>query len=417
MSRSLRSDFLETFGVELFVLAAGLYLFRAASLELGLVGFAEFVLARRVISLLQPVVVFGTDIALVRYVALALGDRREAGRHLTTAAVTMAVAVAVVLAVLLGLPRLSAGLLLGSESSVGLVGPLSLVVVGAALLPLCYSYLRGLGLFRLANLLQALTLGVTPVLAIHLSSGSPARALAGIGVGWVVLPAVLLTAVKPRPVIPGRGRLSAPLFQYAWKRFPGDLLLVGLLSIPPLVAANLAGQQEAAILAVGVSLVTLIGSMFAPVGQVILPAAARWTGEGRTEEVRRYALRLLAGSALVSSVGIVGVYVMSEWILTGYLALDLPDPARAALLLHTSVLAGFPYGVYMGVRRVLDAVHEAPVNAVNLGWSFAALAALLGGAVISGSGVVGVAWAFVGGSAILGLLTVRSLLRSVRDRT
>lgn len=415
MNRSLRADFVETFGVEFLVLAAGLYLFRLASMELGTDGFSEFVLARRVISLLQPVVVVGADVALVRFVAMALGNRPEIGRHVTTAALTMAGAVTVVVGLLAVSPGASARFLLGSASSSPLVLPLAGVMAGAALLPLCYSYLRGTGLFRHANLLQVLAVGGTPIAAVALSGGSAAQAVAGIAVGWTVIPAAFLLALRPPAAAPTPRNASRPLLRYAWRRFPGDLLLMGLLSLPPLVATHVAGMTEAAIFAVGVSMVTLVGSLFAPVGQVVLPAASRWVGEGRRDRIRRYAVGLLLGAAGVSALAVACVVVASEWILTGYLALALDDVGHAGRILRTAVLAGIPFGVYMGVRRILDAIHDGPVNARNLTWAFLAFAVLTAGAVGAGLGIVGMAWAFVGAVSVLGLLTLRSLWLAVAE--
>ena len=410
MTRRLRADFVETFLVEVAVLGAGLYLYRAASLQLGVAGVAEYGLARRVISLLQPLVVLGMDVGLVRYVAMSMGDRGQIARHVTTAGTAMAAATALAAALMLSFPGALAELFFGTRESVHLIVPLLWMLGGAALHPLAYSYLRGRSRGRPANTLQLLALAVAPLAAIALARGETVRALTGIGVGWIAVSLAALALARPPVVRPAPGVLSAPLVRYGLGRFPGDLIQVALFSVPPILVAHVMDQPTAAVFAFGISIVTMIGSMFVPVGHVLLPAASQMFKEGKVAELRGYAARLLGAAAAVATAGVLAAVVLAPWIVGSYLELDLPGAARELRLV---VGAAIPFTVYMAARRIVDAVNDAPVNAINLAISFAVFGVIVGAGLGAGLGAAGVRVSFLVGCTVLAALTLLSVRRSL----
>ena len=410
MTRRLRVDFVETFLVEMAVLGAGLYLYRAASLQLGVTGFAEYALTRRVIALLQPVVVLGMDVGLVRYVAMTLGDRPQIARHVTAAAGAVGAATAAVVLVLLAFPSAMSGLFFGTADFAHLVAPLAWLVAGAAAFPLTYSYLRGRGWGRPANAVQLFGQAVAPVVAILTAGGSSTRALTGIGVGWLSVSAVALLLARP----PLTGRVAfggdRALLRYGVARFPGDLVQVALFSVPPLMVAHVLDPTTAAVFAMGIAIVTMIGSLFAPVGHVVLPAASRMVKEGRLGDLRRHTAYLLVAAAVVAT-GAVGAGILAApWIIDSYLGLDVPGAARELRLVMG---AAIPFTVYMAARRILDAVNDAPVNAINLGISFGVFAIVAAVGYPAGLGITTVRIAFLVACAVLAVLTLRSLHRSL----
>ena len=408
--RRLRTDFVETFLVEIAALAAGLWLYRAASLQLGVAGFAEYALARRVISLLQPVVVLGMDVGVVRYVAMAMGDRAQIARHAGTAAAVMAGAVVVVCGVLLLFPEPSARLLFGTSRSSHLIVPLLWMIAGGALLPFAYSYLRGRSWGRPANLLQLLAQAVGPVVAITVAGSRTTWAIGGIGIGWVAASAAMLLAFRPPLVRPAGRDLSRPLVRYGLARFPGDLIQVALFSVPPILVAHAVDQPTAAVFAMGIAVVTMVGSMFVPVGHVLLPEASRLVKTGDTLRLKRHVVRLLAVVSVVATAGVAAAVALAPWIIHSYLELEL---AGAVGELRLVVWAAIPFALYMAARRILDAVHEAPVNALNLGVAFGAFLAVAGLGALGGFGALGVRVGFLAGCAVLAALTLRSLRRAL----
>jgi O-antigen/teichoic acid export membrane protein len=400
------SDYVVTFGTEFLVLAASLLALRLAARYWGTAGFGEFVIARRVFGMLYLPVLGGLGLALTRYMASYRDEHPESvGQYLGAAFLALLPLLALQALILNLWPQALGRLLLGTDGYRGLMRSLSLAVAGLALHGLAYGAFRGLLDMRRANLLQALDMGVVPLALFAVSGLRVETYVALLGSVWLVAGAGAVLWLLARHLGSARGGGGAALrgrarelLGYGLPRVPGEFALGALLALPVTLAARFAGVAEAGYVGLGVAVVQMVGSVFAPLGQVLLPmvsARARQAHHDLVGEVSRLTWICVGLAALA----LVGIELLAGLGVTLYLG---PAFVPAVPLVRITVLGAVPYVAYVVLRNILDALHVVPLNAKNL---VIALAGFLAGAFLNPS-PVGVTASFAVSLGILGGLTV-----------
>lgn len=405
----MRKDYVRTFATEFAIMAAMVLAYRFAARYWGVDQFAEYSLMRRSVGLVQLPLAVGVGVAIPRYVAIALAQAApdKAARYFFGGCLVGIVPMCAALAGLSLAGPTAAALLFGDAGLARLIPALSLVVLGLNLHAISYGYLRGRLAMNGANALQFIARGVLPILPF---------AIPGLGVAGLVglMGAALCVTATLSLLWLGRGawRAARPtrmtreelrdLLRFGGPRVPGEIALMALLALPGIFVAHRAGVREGGLLAFGVSLLTMIGACFAPIGLILLPKASGLAARGEGAALRAMVWKVLWVSVALTAAG-VGVFaVIGRAFIGVYLGAGYGEVAGLARLI---VLGAIPYVAYVVLRNALDALKVEPLNTRNL---LVALAVLVAGGMAART-ASHVAAALVIALFVLGLLTLRDV--------
>lgn len=405
-------DYCLTFAAEFGTLAAGLLVLRLAASNWGTVGFGEYVLVRRTLSLLQLPILCNMGIAISRYVAIA---GVQAARHTRATYVVAATAVALGASLacstaLLLLAGPVARLVFGSGQFASDIRIIAIALPGLVLHGVAYGYYRGRLQLLAANALQVLNLALMPLAAMAIPGASVPQAVLAMAVAWNV---VALGFMTP-PLLAARGEIRdrigdaiTELLRFGVPRVPGEFALAALFSLPTIITAHFGGIEKAGFVGLGVSLLSMVGSMYAPLGQIVLPSVSAMAARGDTRTLRHDVQWLWLVCVASGALMVVVLAVGARLLVTLYVGVEfLPAVPVVRLVL----LAGLPHITYVVLRNVLDALDPRPLNARNV------VSALLVFLVVAlGIGKPeGVGLALLAGVTLLGGLSLRDANRLLR---
>jgi len=410
---ALVHDTASTMAAEAVGLVGGLLFYALAARYFDPTGVGVIALVKRASGLLQPAVFLGLQTGLPRCIAAARagsGGGGGAGPFLVAGSGILAAAVAVALGPILGLPGLTARVLLGGDGAAYLALPLALTLVSIVVYGAVRGYYFGFLRIPRANVVQVAAVAVAPVLALALWHPSPATALVGVALATTVVAAAGALPLV-RHVWPARpravGSAAVELLRYSVPRMPGDLAIAGLVSAGTLWAARFADLHTAAYLSVSQSLLNAITAAFIPLSVVILPRAAALVASGDVDQIRSRLPALVKFTLVVSVFVTLQGMVFADAVLHWWLG---PTYAAAAPLLRC-VLAGVPFlALFFSLRGLVDAATATPYHTYNL---FAALGVMIAGVVVSSLALppdlrpLGVAASGSVAMAVLAVLTVR----------
>jgi O-antigen/teichoic acid export membrane protein len=137
---------------------------------------------------------------------------------------------------------------------------------------------------------------------------------------------------------------------------------MALFGLPAFVVAHRAGVQEAGYVAFSISVLTLVGAVFAPVGLILLPKASRLIARGASEEVERHISLVLRLSLIVSIFLTISVEVFSGQLVRAYLGSGFSE---ISTVVRVAMLGAVPYAVYTVLRSAIDARHVEAINTKN----------------------------------------------------
>lgn len=400
--------------LQLLSLGLSMATFRLAASWFGAVGFGEYALARRALSVVTFPLLLGLGTSLPRFATqhrpgFGSGD----GASYLLAALLIAAPVLLVTTVVIGVfPGPFAGLVFGDVGFTSLSRPTLAAVVGLYLHMLVFSFLVGQFRTGAASLLQLINVAVAPGLAVVVSGGDVARAL--LCLGAISATTSIVSAVEVAKGLDLRAAAHQPLAPRIWDllgfgipRVPGELALFGMFALPTFVAAKRLGIEEAGLLSFGMSLIQLIGSFFAAGAVLLLPQTGRMLAEGRSDRVAVLVAWVL-GLAVAGAIAMVAVVEATLGPLIGLLVGPrLAEGASSARLL---LLGAVPYVAYIVLRGPLDAVSRRPHGSINLG---IALGVEISWLAAGGTPALGVPFSLT----ILGLLMVLSWSRAFKSRT
>jgi len=365
-----RRDYALTFLTEFATLASTLLALKLAATSWGATGFGEYMLARRTLSLLQLPILCGMGVAVTRYVARARAASDPVAEHIYfTAGALVAVITALAAAIMLNLaPRPIAGLFFGSPDYAGLVRALSLTVTGIALHSVAYGMFRGQVAMGRANSLQAINMGLVPVAVLTPSGLTVVQVVTLTGVLWCLIAGLAIAAaVRGAPNDVWNKRLvraaAGELLRYGGPRIPGEFALGALFALPVILAAHYDGVAAAGFVGLGVSVLTMIGSLFAPLGQIVLPAVSALSVGQRAPRLAKDTWRLTGLCVGIAGALALGVEVGAPFFIPRLFG---PEFVEALPIIRILSIAAVPFVAYIVLRNVLDALHESPLNAKNL---------------------------------------------------
>jgi teichuronic acid biosynthesis glycosyltransferase TuaC len=353
--------------------------YRLAS-EAGKDEFDQYVVARRTVSFLYPLILVGTLVGLTRFVAMRT-DVSSQVRYLR-GALTWVVPMAIgLMLVCLVVPGGVAWVIYGSTKHAELSLPLGLMIAGISLHGVAYSFLRGQHRLVLANFIQVMALAVTPCLAFVMFTDL-IHVMWATGIAWTlfavlsVLPTFFGAAVGPT------WKERGELLRYGLPRVPGDLAFGALLTIPVYVVARMQSDTGAGIavdhdttgaigeVGFGAILLNLAAAVFSPLALILLPASASQLASGDYAGLEARIQRLTRLSLLGAGALMIGFEVLAEPLLRLQLGDNYADYVPMGRLMF---LGALPFGFFIAMRSVLDAYYHTPRNGINLMTAFAVL--------------------------------------------
>ncbi len=415
LSTQRRQDYLVTFLTEFVVLGGSILVLKLAAVYWGGSGFGEFILGRRLIGLLQPAVLCGMGLAITRNVAMSRAS--QSGTEwpsLDGALLITSVTILLAAAFLLIPSRFVAAVFFGNGSLAPLSRALAPCVAGLVLHYIVYGVLRGRNASREANLLQAVNLGLLPLAAFAIPRLTAVTLLTVLGLGQMVVSlGVLYRLRRPGPAaesLPGIWREGGrELLRYGAPRVPGEFMLGALGTLPVTAAAHYGGPVLAGQVGLGLSLLTLVGSVFTPLGIIMLPSISGRVATGDVAGLGREVRRLTLACVGLTIVGTITLELLAPWALPLVFG---PEFAAAVTPIRVIVLGAVPYVCYVILRNVLDAIHAAPLNAGNL-----AVGLLVQGAFLVLGRAAMIPVAIAAGMTTLGLMTLWRTVRVVHALT
>jgi O-antigen/teichoic acid export membrane protein len=411
----MRAQLAWTMVTELLVTIAGILVLKFAAAMLGPMGFGEYSLSRRAIGLLYLPLVMGLGVAAPRYIAIARAGAMDGYSEsaFATAALTAGLLPPLVVILFLNIaPAFGATILFGSASLAHLVPPATIALAGITLHSLVYAVYRGRSEMHFANVLQAIDIGVVPVGAFLIAQHEAAAVLTATGTAWLVVSGLALIHVLYRERREWRGFATmrdhlAVLLRFGLPRVPGEFALVGLFAIPSLLAVRAHGVIEAGQFSAALSVLTMAGSAFTPVGLVLLPRASAQAATGDIAGLRHLVLRILGGGILLAAVGVaIGEVLIPPFIKWYFGEAFLP----AVPYFRATLLGAIPSAVYILMRSILDALDVRALNSRNL---IIALSAAVVLCVINRS-LIWMSFSIVVSLVLLGTLTLRDTFARLR---
>ena len=406
-----------TMVTELSVMAAGILVLKLAVALLGPVGFGEYTLSRRAIGLVYLPLVLGLGVAAPRYIAIARAGAMTGYTESAFATATITAGLLPPLTMILLLnaaPSLGAILFFGSAELTHMVPPATIALAGIALHSMVYAVYRGRSEMQFANTLQSIDLAVVPVTAFLISRNDAAAVLTSTGAMWLVVSGIALLHVLYRERTDWRGLANMRehldvLLRFGLPRVPGEFALVGLFAIPSLLALREHGVVEAGQFSAALSVLTMAGGTFAPVGLVVLPRASAQVAVGDLAGLRHLVLRILVGGILLAAIGVViGELLIPPFIKWYFGEAFLP----AVPYFRATLLGAIPYAVYILMRSILDALDVRALNSRNLIVSLATAVILC----LVNRSLIWMSGSIAASLLLLGTLTLRDTYARLRPQ-
>jgi O-antigen/teichoic acid export membrane protein len=366
----MKRDYALTFGTEGLVIAAYLVTLRVVAQGHGQVGFGEYALSRRALAMLGPLVIMGLDVGITKFTASSETSAVRAV-HAAAGLVLSIGATAVAALVIVGFVDPLTQLLFGSSAYRELTVALIPLLAGTALHMVAYSYLRGRLQVARANAVMLLNQAIAPLLLFLLSPASVATTLTWLGIAWIVVSAGFLATIPLR--LPSKRDVFRSLAIFSLPRLPGDFLQVALFAAPGVLIAHASTIGEAGVVALGVSVVAMVGSALGPIGVLLLPTFVRMRARGQAGQLRGHVGQVLWPTLALLLVGTVVAELVAPTLIERVLGLH-PESVTA---LRVQILAAVPWGIYVTLRAVIDAGYDRPVNAINMFASFVVFALIV----------------------------------------
>jgi O-antigen/teichoic acid export membrane protein len=113
----------------------------------------------------------------------------------------------------------------------------------------------------------------------------------------------------------------------------------------------------------GISLLSLVGGVFGPVGLVMLPRASAQVAQGDLAGLRRIVVKMLAAGLVLAVV----IVALGELLIPPFVRWYFGEEFLPAIpVFRICLLGAIPFVVYVLLRNILDALDVKAINSRNL---------------------------------------------------
>lgn len=328
-----------------------------------------YVIVRRTVNFVFPVILMGAMVGLTRFVSMSREAPQKRG-YLRGALYWVLPLGALCMVLFTLLARPLAWGLFDSVDRAGLVPPLGAMITGIALHGVAYGYLRGKPAIVAANFVQLSVLALAPCGAFLLWDDM-ATVLWATGIAWIVVPLLTIMPSLLAPQAAKMRRERSELLRYGLPRVPGDIALGALLTVPGYVALRTYGLDMSGEVGFGATLLGLAAAVFSPVALLLLPAASGRLAAGDHAGLEKSIARMTWMVVAISMLLTIGFELLAHPLLLLYLG----EGTGSAYVPMSRIifLGALPFAFFNGMRSVLDAYFHTPRNGVNLVMAFGIL--------------------------------------------
>lgn len=366
----LSGAYLLTLLTEIGVLLSTLLTLRLAASFYGVNGFGEYAVAKRAFSLLTFPLLVGLGISLPRYIALnATREKKYERQAFLFSGIAISILMLGLFAVLpLFFPSQFTWLFFGDNRHWEFSLPILFTVAGLYFQTLLYGYLRGEMRMAHANLLRCLTVIFVPPVALLFSGHSASRGVLFTGFGWIGVSLIFGVFILSEIELAHLTRENVwvkikELLSFGLPRVPGEFALFGLFSLPTLIISHQYGVEEAGYFSFGISLLQMIGALFAAVGILLLPYISNLVTSESWEKINTVVRRIYVLSLSVSTLGVILLQILLPF---GVRLLMGEEFLQAVPQIRWVILGAIPYVSYVILRNPLDAIEKWPYNSLSL---------------------------------------------------
>jgi O-antigen/teichoic acid export membrane protein len=368
--------------------------------------FGAYSLARRFVGFMFPLTTFGLGVTLTRYLAFSIND--ESRKNYFHAAIIIYIVVSL-FSVLLGIIfHRSLTVIIFRDVVYTKLYYLSLfMLVGVSFYTLLYSYYRGTNRMRMANIWNALVVGILPLLIslflMYRGNLEMIFLLMGLAYYLTIGPIVLAYRKMKLSFLQIHKNKIKEMLHYSTPRIPGQVFFAGLLAIGPFCASYFGSIRDVGLIVIGQSILRVMQFSVSGFGFVALPKISEISAKGNKIVLEARINDVLEMVFHCSLFLVVQCFIWSDEIVLLWLGNKY---ANAVPIIQIFILSLCPYLLYVLLRSVIDAVEVKAYNTLN---TFVSLVIAFFVTVIleySGWGILGIAIGSSAGFASLGVLTV-----------
>ena len=366
LSIELKKDLVWTFSSQILIMFVVLAVNKVVSAHLGVEGFALYSIAKKSSTVLKAIVLWGTAIALPRFLAMDRISKNE--RLFTWLPSALLILLAVFAILFLGallFPSLMGEWILGGLGNKTLLIIIILYSSAFAFNDLVVGYLRGRGNFKKSNIVQIFTqfsLLVGVVLYQDISS---------IFFSWAALIFVICSIfvarglskdIKNSLLVRGWAPLVSSgkrLLSYGTPRMLADLVFQLTSFVPLLVVFSKFGETATGLFSTAITLQLMIIPLFSFSGQILLQRVSEMIARADFTKIRRIMFIFTS----VAAVGVVTIGVGIDFWLSLLFSKKFLPAASLVIIVAPSLI---PRAIYLLLRNPLDAVSNIPYNLFSL---------------------------------------------------
>lgn len=364
-----RSSFRHYFKIlisQIVVIVGSIIVYKIAAHFLSREEFSKYLLSRRSIGILAPLLSLGIGVVLARRVAMEELLQRRTGMLVAS---IFAVFLAGLFSALLLWPASTfwANALFGDASMEDMILPCIIAGIGLGCTSICYNFLRGMMSFGYASILESISLGVLPVLAFLITTSSARLVLMTLGVALSSVSLLILfftlsrlgLSLSPRAIF----REGVELVSKGWSRIPSEMAWAALFGVPSMIVAHTSDIRNAGMIAFGCTVLTLSSTIYSPISVKFLPHVVRRVQHLEFHTLRKEIQYALSGCVLLSVVGTISSYCLMPTIIVLYLGSEYSDGSE---YVQAMTLAMPACAVFVCLRSVIDAVYDRAWNSIIL---------------------------------------------------
>ena len=325
--------------------------------------FGAYLLARRIISVVDPVATFAMGFALTRYTAISLNDSKG---HSYLSSATLIVFLITTVIIILGLwfdVEISK-IIFNNSNYITLLHAVFALIAGYAMYIVLYSHLRGLGLMSIANTWQISVIAIGPLIIswqVLETGGGVELIIYGMAALCFLSVPFILNYLKIYTFLGGhfyRKNKLKELIVYASPRVPGVFSYNLIFAVGPFIAAYHGLLKESGFIVIGQFVIRIVEGGMEAFSRVAFPRLSQEFSKSGKKGVSKSVSNLVV---MIFHIGLyltVHLFIWSDLIIVSWLGLEYVDALIPMQIITLSIL---PYLSFVILRNVLDATEVRPI--------------------------------------------------------
>ncbi len=387
---------------------------RFLTVGLGPEDFGAYSLARRILTMLEPITTLCISFALTRYAAISKDNGESYFYFFPSFLLVFFVSLLFLVSILTFNSDISY-LIFGDSNYKDLTTSLAIMLFVYSIYIVIYSFYRGIGLMNIANFWQILLIGLGPFLVAYFFSSS--------GAAKVLLYMAILTALAFFPLSIELGRMFyrkmyffkqkhiKEIMIYGFPRVPGIFAYNALFAVGPFFSAYSGALRGSGFILIGQLLLRMVEGGMEAFSRVAFPKISEMFEKSGKFELEDKVNDLIQ---MIFQVGIfitLQLYIWSELLIYLWLGEEFGEAISSVKIISLSLL---PYLAFILLRNIVDAINIKAYITYYL--FFSLTLAILGSltSIILDFGIEGHSWSFVVGVYSMSILTFYRIRKDFR---